>query len=429
MTTPDMPVRNVATSGQATGTDGPDLLRRAHRVIPGGVWGHNRYPAAYDPDAYPAFAERGEGARLLGTDGRWYNDFLCGYGAMINGYGRQEIDGPAARRAAGGPTLTTATPASVELAELLVDLVDGADWATWGTSGSDATWTALLLARAHTGRRTVAVVDGAYHGSHGWCGWCNAPHGRHTDDRAAVLTLPWNDIGALDALFAAEGHQLAAVMITPFHHPIPGASELPDPAWLSALRAHCDHWGTLLISDDVRAGFRLDLRGSHTALGFSPDLVCFSKALGNGWPIAAVVGHARLRAAADEMFLAGTFWNSSPAMAAAAANLELLRKEDGVARMREAGEAFGSGLVRLAERHGVPLRISGPAAIPTATVDGDEDHAWMRRFAVHMAAQGTLIHPMHNWFVSTAHDSAVVEETLAHADTAMARTQEEGPAA
>jgi len=402
-----------------------DLLQRAHRVIPGGVWGHNRYPAAYAPGVYPSFAERGDGARLLGTDKRWYNDFLCGYGAMINGYARAEIDGPAVRRARGGPTLTTADPESVELAELLVDLVDGAAWATWGTSGSDATWTALLLARAHTGRGRVAVVEGAYHGSHGWCGWCNAPEGRGPQDVAAVTTVPWNDVAALDTLFAEQGEHLAAVMITPFHHPIPGASELPDPAWLAALRTHCDRWGTLLVCDDVRAGFRLDLRGSHLAMGFSPDVVCFSKALGNGWPVAAVVGREALRPTADTMFLAGTFWNSGPAMAAAVANLELLVRDDGPKVMRAASEQFTSGLLALAGRHGVPLRISGPPAIPTLTVEGDDAYVWMNRFAAHLAAEGTLVHPTHNWFLSTAHDAGLVEESLEHADRAMARTQEE----
>ncbi|WP_158575977.1 aminotransferase class III-fold pyridoxal phosphate-dependent enzyme [Streptomyces corynorhini] len=419
----------MTTSTPADAASSGNLVQRAHRVIPGGVWGHNRYPAAYAPDAYPWFAERGEGARLLSTDGRWYNDFLCGYGAMINGYGRAEVDGPAVRRAGHGPTLTTATPSSVELAELLVDLVDGAAWATWGTSGSDATWTALLLARAHTGRKKVAVVAGAYHGSHSWCSWCNAPHGRHPEDEAAVVTLPWNDIAALDALFAAQGEQLAAVMITPFHHPIPGESVLPDPAWLQALGVHCASSGTLLVSDDVRAGFRLALQGSHTVMGFAPDIVCFSKALGNGWPIAAVVGSEALRPTADTMFLAGTFWNSGPAMAAAVANVELLRRDDGPALMRTASDQFTAGLIKLAEQHDVPLRVSGPPAIPTVTVEGDDTYAWMSRFAVHMAAEGTLIHPMHNWFLSTAHDRELIEESLAHADRAMARTQTEQVAA
>ncbi|MDX3230399.1 aminotransferase class III-fold pyridoxal phosphate-dependent enzyme [Streptomyces sp. ME19-01-6] len=401
------------------------LLHRARRVVPGGVWGHNKYPAAYAPDSYPWFADRGDGARLLDVDGNWYNDFLCGYGSMINGYGRKEVDAPALDRAGRGTTLTAATKSSVELAETLVDLVDGAAWAAWGTSGSDATWTALLLARAHTRRDMVACMAGAYHGSHAWCGWCNPSEGRLPSDTDTVRTIPWNDLGALDDLFSAHGPRLAAVTITPFHHPIPGVSELPDPTWLSALRAHCDQWGTLLISDDVRAGFRLDLRGSHVALGFSPDLVCFSKALGNGWPIAAVVGRDELRPTADSVFLAGTFWNTGAPMAAAVANLDLLRREDGTKRMRETGSAFAEGLLRLAERHGVPLRVSGPPAIPTVTVDGDTEYTWMSRFAVHLAAEGTLIHPMHNWFVSTAHDSEVVEESLTHMDAAMARTQEE----
>ncbi|MEG8183200.1 aminotransferase class III-fold pyridoxal phosphate-dependent enzyme [Nocardia terpenica] len=401
------------------------MLRRATRVIPGGVWGHNKFPAAYDPGEYPWFADKGEGARLRDVDGNWYNDFLCGYGTMVHGYARAEVDMAVAAEAANGDCLTHATPRSVDLAELLVELVDGAAWASWGKSGSDATWTAVLMARAHTGRHTVVCVDGAYHGSHGWCAWCNMGDGRCDEDSAAVRTIPWNDLEALDALFASEGERLAAVIITPFHHPIPGPAMLPNPEWLAALRAHCDRAGALLISDDVRAGFHLDLRGSHATFGYSPDLVCFSKALANGWPLAAVTGTERLRAAASRIFTAGTFWNSASSMAGAIASLELLRRDNGIERMHRGGAAFVAGLTELARHNRVPMRVSGPPAMPTVTVDGDTDHRWMRRFAVHMADRGTLINPMHNWFVSTAHDDELVAESLSHAAEAMVRTQEE----
>jgi glutamate-1-semialdehyde 2,1-aminomutase len=401
------------------------LLKRARQVIPNGIWGHNRIPSSYDPDVMPWFAERAEGARMRDVDGNWYIDYICGYGAMINGYGRSEIDAAVREQAAKGSTLSHATTRSIELAELLVDLVPRMAWATWGNSGSDATWSALVIARARTNRPLVACVDGAYHGIHGWNGLSYPATGRIADDVHNVRSVRWNNIEDLDRLFADDGDQLAALVVTPFHHPIGDEAVLPDPAWIDALHARCERSGTLLICDDVRAGFRLDLRGSHTLFGLRPDLVCFSKGLGNGWPLAAVLGTERLRAAAENIFLAGTFWNAANSMAAAIANLQLLQAENGVEKMRDHGEALSSGLVALAHEVGVPLRVTGPPAMLTVTAQGDQDLRWMRRFAVHMAAQGVLIHLSHNWALSTAHDAATVEETLAHAEIALERTQED----
>ncbi|MCX5379747.1 aminotransferase class III-fold pyridoxal phosphate-dependent enzyme [Streptomyces sp. NBC_00091] len=401
------------------------LLARAERVIPGGVWGHNKFPAVYDPTEYPWFAERGEGARLKDVDGNWYVDFMCGYGTMVNGYARPEVDDAVMEQARSGDCLSQATARSVELAELLVDTVDGAAWAAWGKGGSDATWIALLTARAHTGRTMVACVDGAYHGSHGWCAWCNPGEGRRPSDSHDVTTLRWNDVAGVEQLFAEHGPRLAAVVITPFHHPIAGTAVMPDPAWLRALREHCDRAGTLLISDDVRAGFHLDLRGSHAYFGFRPDLVAFSKALANGWPVAAVTGTEALREAAAGIFVAGTYWNSGSSMAGAIANLRLMKEERSVERMHASGGKLVAGLLSLGELNGVPLRVSGPVTMPTVTVDGDQDFAWMRRFAVHMAAEGSFVHPMHNWFVSAAHDDEVIEQSLDHAARAIVRAQED----
>ena len=279
------------------------------------------------------------------------------------------------------------------------------------------------MARAHTGRPHVAQVVNAYHGSHAWNGPADPHQGRPGQDTSLVHQVEWNDVAALDELFARHGDQLAAFMVTPYHHPIPGDAEFATPEWRDALNAHCRRTGTLLIVDDVRAGFRLDLRGSHAAFGFHADLVCFSKGLGNGWPLSAVLGTEGIRTTSEQIFLAGTFWNSGTSMAAALANLTLLRDEDGPKRMRHSGELLTEGLRVIAERNGVPLRVTGPPAMPSITVQGDTDHRWMRRFTVHMAAQGSLVHPSHNWALSTAHTPEIVEETLTHAETAMARAQ------
>ena len=415
----------MTSAAQPRYTESRKLLERARRVIPGGVWGHNRFPSAYDPDELPWFADRAEGARVRDADGNWYVDYICGYGAMINGYARAEIDEAVRLQATRGSTLSLATSLTLELAELLVDMVEGMSWVTYGNSGSDATWTAAVIARAHTGRSMTGCVEDTYHSSHAWNGRHDPSQGRFHDDSATVRQVRWNDVEGLTKLFAEYGDQLAAFFVTPYHHPIPGRAEFPDPEWVDVLHTLCQRHGTLLVVDDVRAGFRLDLRGSHAAFGLRPDLICLSKGLGNGWPLAAVLGRPALRETPERVFLAGTFWNSGNSMAAAIANLGLLRSEDGPGRMRASGGLLADGLRRTAERYGAPLRVTGPEAMPSVTADGGDGMAWVRRFAVHMAEQGSLINAAHNWALSTAHDAGTVEETLEHADTAVRRTQEE----
>jgi glutamate-1-semialdehyde 2,1-aminomutase len=401
------------------------LFRRAERVIPAGVWGHNKWPAAFSPGSYPYFAARGSGCRLVDVDGNEFIDYLCGYGAMISGYAQPDIDAAAASRSRLGDCLTQPTETSVELAELLTETVAGMSWCAYGKNGSDALATAVLIARASTGRDGVLCIAGAYHGSHFWCNWCNLGDGRPAADSDAVRQVTWNDPGELAALFAAEGDTIAAAVMTPFHHPIPGRSELPAPGYWATVQRLCRDAGVLLVVDDVRAGFRLDLRGSHAYFGFEPDLVCLSKALGNTYPIAVTLGTEAHRAASEAVFSAGTFWNCSAPMAASLVNLRLLQSGDGLAALWAAGARLWQGLEQVGRDHGFEVEMSGVPGIPTMTIAGDTEFAAMNRFAELMAAGGSLVNPTHNWFLSAAHTAADIDETLEHADAAfgaMAKT-------
>jgi glutamate-1-semialdehyde 2,1-aminomutase len=397
-----------------------ELLERARRVIPGGVWGHNRFPAFLSHGNYPYFASRGSGSRLIDVDGHEYIDYLCGYGAMVNGFANAEIDAAAAARASAGDCLNLPTDVSVALAERLCSIVSGVDWCAFGKNGSDAVSTAVLIARAHTGRRRIVCIRDAYHGSHFWCNWCNPGTGRPIADAEAVITVSWNDVDELTGAFAAHGNEIAAIVATPFHHPIAAEAVMPDPGWWATIERLCADFGTLMVVDDVRTGYRLDFSGSHVFFGFSPDLVCQSKALANTHPLSTVLGTQRLRDAADSVFAAGTFWSASAPMAAALENLRQLEDGDGVRRMWELGAQLTDGLVDRAARAGFALRVTGAATMPTVTFVNDERFEKMSCFAEAMVERGSLVHPSHNWFVSAAHTPADIATTLDHAQDVFA---------
>ena len=388
------------------------LLKRARNVIPQGIWGHNRFPSTLDPSHYPHFAQRGIGATFIDVDGNEYIDWICGYGAIILGHNDAEVDRAAIDARSRGGCLSLATETTIELAERLTALIQGASWCAFGKSGSDATWIALTIARAYTSQPGVVCIDGAYQGSHGWCEWCNFGSGRLTQDATAVVTIPWGDTASLETVLGRAEPQISAVIVTPFHHPIPGPAAMPPPGYLDQVTELAHRYGALMILDDVRAGFRLDLNGSHLRLGGEPDLICFSKAIANGHPLAAVTGSRRLKDAADSVFIAGTFWNAPDAMAAALVTLDSLERQNVISHITNVGQLLADGIEQIGKLNSVPLRVTGPPQMPTVTIDGDDDGIKMMALCRYLVSNGIFVHPSHNWFVSNSHTTEHVARTI-----------------
>lgn len=392
------------------------LFARASRVIPGGIYGHTS-PALTVPGKFPYFAARAEGGRYWDADGHEFLDFMCGYGPIVLGHNHPEVQAAAEKQRRDGDCFNHPTEAMVLLAERLTALT-GLGWAVFGKNGSDMTTWAVQVAREFTGRKKILRVRGGYHGSHAWC---SPGHGGIiAEDRSHVHVFNWNDPESLRDLLARHRGQVAAVIASPYHHPAFGDSALPAPGFWAALEEMCRRDGVLLISDDVRAGFRLHLGGSHQEFGFAPDLVCFSKALGNGHAISAAVGRAELKVAASRVFLTGSFWQGAVAMRAALATLEILERDDGIGRMRRLGERFAVGLRAGAEKHGLRVNCSGPPAIPFMSFADDAGWQRQRRFCAEMARRGIFLHPHHNWFLCAAHTEPDIDRTLAAADAAFA---------
>jgi glutamate-1-semialdehyde 2,1-aminomutase len=391
------------------------LRERALRVIPRSMYGHLSVVSL--PEAYPQFYDRGSGARVWDVDGNEYVDLMCSFGPNILGYGHPVVEQAAAAQRARGDTLSGPSECMVELAELLTDRVAHADWAMFAKNGTDATSLCLSVARAATGRSAVLTARGAYHG---WSSWCNPkPDGTPPEDRANVFYYTFNDLASLHrAIDDAGAGNIAAVFASPFRHDAGYDQEMVDPEFARGLRALCAAHDAALIIDEVRTGFRLHHGGSWDRLGVLPDLSAWSKAIGNGHPIAAALGNERFRGGAEQIFATGSFWYQAVPMAAAIATIRALRDEGAIESMEKAGRRLRDGISRQAAEHQVAVRQTGPVQLPNLSFPGDVEYAKASLFCATAAARGAILHPRHNWFLSAAHTGDDIDRALEATDDA-----------
>jgi glutamate-1-semialdehyde 2,1-aminomutase len=384
------------------------LRARARRVVPGGMFGHMR--ASGLPAGYPQFFERGEGCHLWDVDGRRYVDFMCSWGPIILGHKHPAVTEAVQRQMAAGDCLNGPTERMVELAERLVRLIPHADWALFSKNGTDATTTCVTVARAASGRRKILAARGAYHGAVPWC----TPHplGVTAEDRAHLIEYVYNEVSSLEAAVDKAGDDLAGVIVSAFRHDYGFDQELPSAQFAKRARDLCDDKGAALIVDDVRAGFRLTLRGSWDLLGIQPDLSAWSKAIANGYALSAVTGNDSMRDAASRLFVTGSFWCSAVSMAAAIATLDELERIDGPRVMRDLGQRFRDGIAKQAAEAGVAVRQSGPPQMPTILFENDSDFATGERFSAEALKRGVYLHPRHNMFLSAAHTADDIDFAL-----------------
>lgn len=395
--------------------DGPidkALRERAQRVIPGGMWGHQN--ATPLPAGYPQFFARAAGCHLWDVDGREYVDLMCSWGPILLGHHHRAVDAAYQGQAALGSCMNGPAPVLVELAETLVEQIPHADWAMFQKNGSDATTTCVSLARAGTGRRKVLVARGSYHGAVPWC----SPSlvGVTSEDRAHIIAYDYNDIASVQAAVQQAGDDLAAILVTAFRHDMGRDQEMPTLAFAQALRAAATATDAALVVDDVRAGFRLHAGGSWETLGVRPDLSAFSKAIANGYPLAAVTGNDRFREAAARLYVTGSFWCEAPPMAAALATLRELKAQNVVAHLVAMGQRLRDGLNQLSRQAGFGLRQTGPVQMPTVLFDDDADNSKGRAFCSAALRAGAYFHPRHNMFISAAHQPADIDRALSAAE-------------
>ena len=390
------------------------LRERAAAVIPGGMYGHQSVGLL--PDDYPQFFAKAEGARLWDADGNVFIDYMCAYGPNLFGYGHPEINAAFVRQMETGDTLTGPSPVMVDLAEAFVGMVSHADWAMFCKNGTDATSMAMVIARAHTRRRTIILAKGAYHGSAPWC--TPRPAGTTPEDKANQIFCTYNDIASLEEAVAKAGDDLAAIFAAPFKHDAFIDQALPDAAYARRARELCDKAGALLVVDDVRGGLRVARDCSWSTVGVKPDLSTWGKCIANGHPISALLGADVCRAAASKVYVTGSYWYQAAPMAAALETLRLVRESDYLERIIGLGERLRAGLDERAAAAGFSMRQTGPETMPLFLFNDDPDMRKGFAWSSAMLERGVYVHPWHNMFMCAAMTEADIDQTLAAAEGA-----------
>jgi len=421
--------------------------RRALDVLPGGVNSPVRAMRAIGRT--PIFIDRGEGAELIDVDGNRYVDYVCSWGPLIHGHAHPAVLDALSAAAARGTSFGAPTPAEVELAVEVTRRIDGVDMLRMTSSGTEATMTAVRLARAHTGREKLLKFAGAYHGHldpllvQGGSGLATqglpASPGVPASTAAATVVVPWNDPEAL--LAATDGSngppELAAIIA----EPLPANMGLVPPreGFLELLRERADACGALLILDEVISGFRVSRGGAQELTGVRGDLTIMGKILGGGLPAAAVGGRVELMrqlAPAGEVYQAGTLSGNPLALAAGLATLSLL-DEPAYLRLASFTDRLAAGLREAAamaggRAGGYPVQVASVPGLvtvffsdrPVANFDDARAcdlsayAAWCRE----LLSRGVYAPPsqFEAWFPSLAHTPEHLERTLAAAAAAFA---------
>ena len=413
-----------------------DLFQRASLRLPGGV--NSPVRAFKSVGGEPFFAERAEGPWLFDVEGKRYIDYIGSWGPMIAGHAHPVVLEAVSRTLRNGLSFGVPNPLEVTMAETLNRLVPSLEMVRMVNSGTEATLSAIRLARGATGRSRIVKFEGCYHG-HGDSFLVKAGSGVLTlgiPDSPGVpkaladltSTLPFNDFDAATRLFAEVGDEIAGLIV----EPIVGNANciLPRPGYLEHLRALCTRHGAVLIFDEVMTGFRVALGGAQARYGVTPDLSTFGKVIGGGMPVGAYGGRADLMrqiAPSGPIYQAGTLSGNPVAMAAGLATLELIQAPgfherleaatntlcDGLeAAARAAGIAFST--VRTCGMFGLYFRDAPATSFAEAM---QSDAARFRRFFHLMLERGVYLAPsaFEAGFLSSAHGEAEIASTIAAA--------------
>ncbi|GAB06006.1 glutamate-1-semialdehyde 2,1-aminomutase [Gordonia amarae] len=393
-----------------------ELQTRLHRAVPGGAHTYARGADQY-PDHMAPVLVRGAGARVWDADGNEYVEYGMGLRSVTLGHGYRPVIDAAAAAMADGMNFSRPTALELAAAEDFLDLVPGADMVKFAKNGSDATTAAIRLARAVTGRTGVAVCDHPFFSVDDWfIGTTDMSAGIPDTATADIHRFIYNDLDSLATVFGDHPDQVGAVIME-----AATAMAEPAPGFLDGVRALCDRHGALLIFDEMITGFRWSAHGAQGMYGVTPDLSCWGKAMGNGFPISALAGKREymelggLNTDHDRVFLLSTTHGPETAsLAAFRAVVEAYRTTDPVAAMENAGRALAEGVNAAAAEYGIAdhLTVVGrPSCLVFVTRDpaGQPSQEYRTLFLQEIVGRGVL---GQSFVTSAAHTADDIAHTV-----------------
>ena len=417
------------------------LYQEAVELIPGGVNSPVRaFKAVGD---FPVFIEKGEGSKLYDVDGNEYVDYICSWGPLLLGHQPASVTAAVQEALLKGSTYGAPTALEVEIAKLIVDAVPSVEMVRMVNSGTEATMSAIRLARGYTKRNKLVKFEGCYHG-HADHLLIKAGSGALTfgvpsspgvpeSIASETLTATYNDLESVKNLFAQYPDQIAAVIV----EPVAGNMGLVPPAegFLAGLREITKEHGALLIFDEVISGFRASYGGAQKVYDIMPDLTCLCKIIGGGLPVGAYGGRKEIMeqvAPVGPVYQAGTLSGNPVAMAAGIATLKELAQPGVYEAVEAKAKALAAGLQAAAEEAGVKVAINQSASLLTVFFTAEKvdsyaaamksDTSKFKVFFQSMLSQGIYLPPsqFECWFVSLAHNDADLAKTIAAAKQAFA---------
>jgi|SRR5690625_2203113 len=418
------------------------LFEEAQQLIVGGV--NSPVRAFKGVGGTPVFFQQGEGAYLIDVDERRYVDYVLSWGPLAMGHAHPDVVAVVQEAVANGMSFGAPTEIEVRMAERVRELVPSMELVRMVSSGTEATMSALRLARGFTGRNKIIKFEGCYHG-HADALLVKAGSGALTlgvpsspgvpaSVTEHTLSLPFNDLEAVEAAFSQQGEDIAAVIV----EPVAGNMNcvLPVPGFLEGLRRLCDDYGSVLIFDEVMTGFRVSLGGAQERFDIKPDLTCLGKIIGGGMPVGAFGGRQDIMqrlAPVGPVYQAGTLSGNPVAMAAGLATLNLLAQPGQLERIEQHATALLQGLEDLAKAASIPFTTAQAGSMfglfftDQAVVSRFDDVMAcdtdrFQRFFQAMLRNGVYLAPsaFEAGFVSAAHDDKTLQLTLTAAKAAFA---------
>jgi glutamate-1-semialdehyde 2,1-aminomutase len=341
---------------------------------------------------------------------------MCAYGPNILGYGDEDVDKAAIAQLKKGNCVTIVDECLVDFAELLTDTT-GKDWAFFCKNGGDVTSLAVMTARAATGRKKIVMVKNGYHGVAPWTQKLGYA-GVIEEDVSNNLCVHWNDVGEFENLIAKYPGEIAAFISTPYYHPTFEDNVLPAENYWKRIRELCTRHGIVLVIDDIRCGFRLDIKGSDVHYGVKADLITFCKAIANGYNVSALCGAESLKGAVSDVFYTGSYWLSAEPFAAGIACITKMKKENTVAKLRFIADKLHSGLKDVAKANNREIIITGEPVMWYMRHSNDENFFMHQAWVAECVRRGVFFTNHHNHFINAAVSDEDIAFTLDVADKA-----------